>query len=38
MRVLDGKHLAASQKLLKPLRGFRGAELPGQLLMGYAPE
>ena len=38
MRVLDGNHLAASQKRLKPLRGFRGAALPGQSLGVYAPE
>ena len=25
LRILDGNHLAASQKRLKPLRGFRGA-------------
>jgi len=30
VRVLDGNKLAASQKRLKPLRGFRGAALPGQ--------
>lgn len=38
MRVLDGNHLAASQKSLKPLRGYRGAALPGQALVVYAPE
>lgn len=38
VRVLDGNHLAASQKRLKPLRGFRGAALPGQSLVVYAPE
>ncbi|HLM45468.1 MAG TPA: transposase [Myxococcaceae bacterium] len=38
IRVLDGNHLAASQKRLKPLRGFRGAALPGQSLVVYAPE
>lgn len=38
VRVLDGNHLAASQKRLKPLRGFRGAALPGQALVVYAPE
>jgi IS4 transposase len=38
MRVLDGNHLAASEKRLKPLRGFRGAALPGQSLVVYAPE
>ena len=30
--------LAASEKRLKPLRGFRGAALPGQSLGGDAPE
>lgn len=38
LRVLDGNHLAASQKRLGPLRGFRGAALPGQALVVYAPE
>jgi len=38
VRVLDGNHLPASQKRLKALRGFRGAALPGQSLVVYAPE
>lgn len=38
VRVLDGNHLAASEKRLKPLRGFRGGALPGQALVVYAPE
>ncbi|WP_331117790.1 IS4 family transposase, partial [Archangium sp.] len=38
VRVLDGNHLAASEKRLKSLRGFRGAALPGQSLVVYAPE
>ncbi|HEX8821737.1 MAG TPA: IS4 family transposase, partial [Archangium sp.] len=38
VRVLDGSHLAASEKRLKPLRGLRGAALPGQSLVVYAPE
>jgi IS4 transposase len=38
VRVLDGNKLAASQKRLKPLRGFRGAAMPGQSLVVYAPE
>lgn len=38
VRVLDGNHLPASQKRLKPLRGFRGAALPGQALVVYSPE
>ncbi|HYH96877.1 hypothetical protein [Hyalangium sp.] len=32
VRVLDGNHMAASDKRLKRLRGFRGAALPGQSL------
>jgi hypothetical protein len=35
---LDGNHLPASEKRLKPLRDFRGAALPGQSLVVYAPE
>lgn len=38
VRVLDGNHLPASQKRLKELRNFRGAALPGQSLVVYAPE
>lgn len=38
VRVLDGNHLPASEKRLKALRGFRGAALPGQSLVVYAPE
>jgi len=38
VRVLDGNPLAARQKRLKPLRGFRGAALPGQSLRMYTPE
>ena len=38
MRVLDGNHLGASEKRLNALRGFRGAALPGQALVVYAPE
>ena len=30
VRVLDGNHLAASEKRLGPLRAFRGAALPSQ--------
>jgi IS4 transposase len=29
VRVFDGNHLPASEKRLAPLRGFRGAALPG---------
>ena len=35
---MDGNHLPASEKRLKPLRDFRGAALPGQSLVVYAPE
>ncbi|HYO74361.1 MAG TPA: IS4 family transposase [Archangium sp.] len=38
VRILDGNHLPASEKRLKELRGFRGAALPGQSLVVYAPE
>ena len=38
VRVMDGNHLPASEKRLKPLRGFRGAALPGHALVVYAPE
>ncbi len=35
LRVLDGNHLPASEKRLAPLRGLRGAALPGQSLVVY---
>jgi IS4 transposase len=38
VRIIDGNHLAASEKRLKPLRGFRGAALPGQSLVVYDPD
>ncbi len=38
LRVLDGNHLPASEKRLLPLRGFRGAALPGQSLVVYDPD
>lgn len=38
LRIVDGNHLAATEKRLKPLRGFRGAALPGHSLVIYAPE
>lgn len=38
LRVVDGNHLPASEKRIKPLRGFRGAALPGHSLVVYAPE
>ena len=33
VRVVDGNHLPASEKRLGPLRGHRGAALPGQSLV-----
>ncbi len=38
LRVLDGNHLPASEKRLLPLRGFRGAALPGHSLVAYDPD
>ncbi len=38
VRVLDGNHLPASEKRLLPLRGHRGAALPGQSLVVYDPD
>lgn len=38
LRIVDGSHLPASEKRLKPLRGFRGAALPGQSLVLYDPD
>jgi len=38
LRVLDGNHLPASEKRLAPLRGHRGATLPGQTLVVYDPD
>ncbi len=38
LRVLDGNHLGASEKRLGPLRGHRGAALPGQSLVVYDPD
>lgn len=38
LRIVDGNHLPASEKRLKPLRGFRGAVLPGQSLVVYDPD
>ena len=35
LRVLDGNHLPASEKRLAPLRGYRGAALPGHTLVVY---
>jgi IS4 transposase len=38
LRIVDGNHLPASEKRLGPLRGFRGAALPGYSLVVYDPE
>lgn len=38
VRIVDGNHLPASEKRLKPLRAFRGAALPGQSLVVYDPD
>lgn len=38
VRIVDGNHLPASEKRLGPLRGFRGAALPGHSLVVYEPE
>ena len=38
LRVLDGNHLPASEKRLAPLRGHRGAALPGHSLVVYDPD
>jgi IS4 transposase len=38
IRIIDGSHLPASEKRLAPLRGFRGAALPGHSLVVYDPD
>jgi IS4 transposase len=38
VRIVDGNHLPATEKRVKPLRGFRGAALPGHSLVVFAPE
>lgn len=38
LRVFDGNHLPASEKRLGPLRGLRGAALPGHTLVVYDPD
>lgn len=38
VRIVDGNHLPASEKRLAPLRGFRGAALPGQSLVVFDPD
>ena len=38
LRIVDGNHLPGSQKRLVPLRGHRGAALPGHSLVVYDPD
>lgn len=38
VRIVDGNHLPGSQKRLAPLRGHRGAALPGHCLVVYDPD
>jgi IS4 transposase len=38
LRIVDGNHLPASEKRIKPLRSFFGAALPGQSLVVYDPD
>ena len=38
LRIVDGNHLAGSDKRLKVLRGHRGAALPGHSLVVYDPD
>lgn len=38
LRIVDGSHLPATDKRLKPLRGFGGASLPGHSLVVYDPD
>lgn len=38
VRVLDGNHLAPTERRVRPLRGRRAAPLPGQAVVLYAPE
>ncbi len=38
LRIVDGNHLPASEKRIKPLRGFSGAALPGHSLVVYDPD
>ena len=38
VRIIDGNHLPASEKRLAPLRGFRGAAMPGQSLVVFDPD
>ena len=38
LRTVDGNYLPASEKQIKPLRGFRGAALPRHSLVVYDPD
>jgi len=38
VRILDGNHLAKTERRLKPLRGLRPGPLPGQALVVYDPQ
>jgi IS4 transposase len=38
VRIVDGNDVPASEKRLGPLRGFRGAAMPGQSLVVYDPD
>lgn len=38
LRIIDGNHLPASDKRLAPLRGLRGAALPGHTVVVYDPD
>lgn len=38
VRIVDGNHLPGSHKRLAPLRGHRGAALPGHSLVVYDPD
>lgn len=38
LRIVDGNHLPGSDKRLAPLRGHRGAALPGHSLVVYDPD
>ncbi len=38
VRILDGSHLAGSERRIKPLRGYRGAAMPGQSLVVFDPD
>ena len=38
VRIVDGNHLAASEKRLRGIRHFRGAALPGQSVVVLAPD